>query len=281
MPFKSHQGGPLSTLLSARSMAGTPSTGDKLGTTCHSSSMALSDMQTTMSSSPTTATTSQSISTNDIPPPTLSETDYWKAWTTWQTSCAELVEATESHAVERLPFIVRAWSSFSGLYHPRHILVDKPDDQSSRWSSATNNASQYLLLQLEEPCIVRAIHFGKFYKPHVCNLKEFKVFVGMTPESMIQVAHAGLHNDDIGETFTLRFHSPVNHLLFVARYVKIVPLMTWSAGFNYSIWHVSLLGLRGTNAPSRHRLLIPCYQHHWMLFLLLLVLMHFIRNPVN
>jgi len=41
---------------------------------------------------------------------------------------------------------------------------------------------------------------------HVCNLKEFKVFGGISPDNMIEILHAGLRNDDEAETF------PVNNM---------------------------------------------------------------------
>lgn len=41
-----------------------------------------------------------------------------------------------------LPYTVEAWSSYSANYHPRNILLDKPTDQASRWSSGSNNQVQ-------------------------------------------------------------------------------------------------------------------------------------------
>ena len=61
----------------------------------------------------------------------------------------------------------------------RNILEDKPNDQSSRWSSDTSTPPQYLILKIEpRPAIVTSISFGKYEKAHVCNLKRFKVFGG-------------------------------------------------------------------------------------------------------
>ena len=46
---------------------------------------------------------------------------------------------------------------------------------------------QFLVLKLENPSIVHTITFGKFEKMHVCNLKKFKVYGGLTDENMIEL----------------------------------------------------------------------------------------------
>ena len=42
---------------------------------------------------------------------------------------------------------------------------------------------------------------------HVCNLKEFKVYGGLTPNNMIELLHSGLKNDCETETFALKYKS--------------------------------------------------------------------------
>uniref|UniRef100_A0A3B5BEF2 Muskelin N-terminal domain-containing protein n=1 Tax=Stegastes partitus TaxID=144197 RepID=A0A3B5BEF2_9TELE len=86
-----------------------------------------------------------------------------------------------------LTFSVFKWSSYSSTYLPENILVDKPNDQSSRWSSESNYPPQFLILKLERPAIVQSITFGKYEKTHVCNLKKFKVFGGMSEENMTEL----------------------------------------------------------------------------------------------
>ncbi|KNC74502.1 hypothetical protein SARC_12954, partial [Sphaeroforma arctica JP610] len=49
--------------------------------------------------------------------------------------------------------------------------------------------------------IVHTITFGKYSKKHICNLKEFKVYGGMSEEGMIMILHSGLNNDDELEQF--------------------------------------------------------------------------------
>jgi muskelin len=58
---------------------------------------------------------------------------------------------------------------------------------------------------------------------HPCNVKEFKIFVGATLDSLKEVLHSGLKNDAVPETFQLR-HTNNGGVLFPVRFVKIVPL---------------------------------------------------------
>lgn len=46
---------------------------------------------------------------------------------------------------------------------------------------------QFLILKMERPAIVQSITFGKYEKTHVCNLKKFKVFGGMSEENMTEL----------------------------------------------------------------------------------------------
>ncbi|KAL0956651.1 hypothetical protein HGRIS_002783 [Hohenbuehelia grisea] len=73
-------------------------------------------------------------------------------------------------------------------------------------------------------------------------MKEFKVYVGMAEESMIEVLHGGLRNDSIPETFQLR-HMNKAGVCFTTQYVKIMPLSAHGQSFHTSIWHVSMLGI--------------------------------------
>ncbi|ORY63700.1 hypothetical protein LY90DRAFT_230776 [Neocallimastix californiae] len=142
--------------------------------------------------------------------------------------------------IEKLKYSIHAWSSHSASYHPKNIMVNKPQDQSSRWSSNSNNHMQYITIKLDKMSIVKTITFGKYYKVHVCNLKEFKVYGGLTPNNMIELLHSGLKNDCETETFTLKYKS--NDIVFPCLYIKIVPLVAWGTNFNFSIWYVELKG---------------------------------------
>ncbi|OUM65195.1 hypothetical protein PIROE2DRAFT_7825 [Piromyces sp. E2] len=131
---------------------------------------------------------------------------------------------------EKLKYSIHDWSSHSASYHPKNIMVNKPQDQGSRWSSNSNNHMQYITVKLDKMSV--AIH--------VCNLKEFKVYGGLTPNNMIELLHSGLKNDCETETFTLKHKS--NDIIFPCLYIKIVPLVAWGTNFNFSIWYVELKG---------------------------------------
>ncbi|KAI9353852.1 Muskelin N-terminus-domain-containing protein [Obelidium mucronatum] len=141
-----------------------------------------------------------------------------------------------------LAYDVAAWSSHSATYHPRHIKTNRPADQSSRWSSGSNNQLQHVTLKLDRIAVVQTITFGKYHKVHVCNLKEFKVYGGLSLNNMAELLHAGLRNDTEPETFSLKHK--VNDVVFPCQYIKIVPHLAWGPNFNFSIWFVELKGLQ-------------------------------------
>ncbi|OLY81966.1 Muskelin [Smittium mucronatum] len=93
-----------------------------------------------------------------------------------------------------LPYEIYSWSSFSANYFPHNIICSKPTEQESRWSTSANDNRQFITLRLERPALI----------PHVCNLREFKVFSGMSPDKMVEVLHSGLRNDDKDEIITIK-----------------------------------------------------------------------------
>lgn len=142
-----------------------------------------------------------------------------------------------------LPYTISQCSAHSGRYIAENILVDSPMDQSSRWSGAyPGNAKQWIILRLETLVVLKSITFGKFYKPHPCNMKEFKLFVGVNEEHMSEVLHSGLKNDSISETFPIK-HVNKAGVCFPTRYVKIVPFSAHGQSFHTSIWHVAMTGI--------------------------------------
>ncbi|RKO92671.1 Muskelin N-terminus-domain-containing protein, partial [Blyttiomyces helicus] len=151
----------------------------------------------------------------------------------------------------RLKYDVQSWSSHSASYHPRNIMANKPQDQSSRWSSGSNNQMQFITVKFERLSVVHTITFGKYHKVHVCNLKEFKVFGGLTPTNMIELLHSGLRNDSEPETFSLKHKA--NDVIFPCQYIKIVPLLAWGANFNFSIWYVELRGISNPEYVEKTR----------------------------
>ncbi|KAG7169261.1 Muskelin-like [Homarus americanus] len=145
-----------------------------------------------------------------------------------------------SDNTQPLKYSIHKFSTYSSNYVPENILEDKPNDQASRWSSDSNNPPQFLILKLEQPAVLKTITFGKYEKTHVCNIKKFRVYGGLSDDNMILLLESGLKNDTVPETFLLK-HTVSGHQ-FPVRFVKIVPLQSWGSTFNFSIWHVGLRG---------------------------------------
>ncbi|KAI8326736.1 Muskelin N-terminus-domain-containing protein, partial [Choanephora cucurbitarum] len=99
---------------------------------------------------------------------------------------------------EPLPYTIHDHSSYSGPYHPRNICVNEPTEQSSR---------------------------------HVCNLKEFKVYGGLSPDNMNELLHKGLTDDNKPELFPMRYtyNDVVKSFLF--NISKSPPLATFAFGY--------------------------------------------------
>ncbi|KAI9257656.1 muskelin 1, intracellular mediator kelch motif-containing protein, isoform CRA_a [Sporodiniella umbellata] len=144
-----------------------------------------------------------------------------------------------------LQYTIHSYSSHSGSYHPYNISVDDPLEQSSRWSSGSHDQTQYVTLELEKPVVACEITFGKFHRPHVCNLKEFKIYGGMDLENLNEILHKGLNNNTQAENFPLRY--TYKDLIFPVKYIKISPISTFGTSFNYSIWFVEIKGIQDEN----------------------------------
>ncbi|XP_014296993.1 muskelin [Microplitis demolitor] len=134
-------------------------------------------------------------------------------------------------------------SSYSPTYLPENILVDKPQDQSSRWSSDHDHYPQYLVLKLPRPSIVKSLTFGKFEKALVCNIKKFIIFGGMEHENMTELLKGSLKNDSVAETFEIKHKIGMDDIYYPIRYIKIMPIQSWGPSFNFSIWYVRLTGI--------------------------------------
>lgn len=103
-----------------------------------------------------------------------------------------LIVPTGRKSFVKLDYKIHEFSGHSSNYTAEHILEDHPNDQSSRWSSLTNDQNQFVMLKLERPSLVRTITFGKFFKTHVCNLKEFRVMAGSSVNNLFEVVHSGI-----------------------------------------------------------------------------------------
>lgn len=68
---------------------------------------------------------------------------------------------------------------------------------------------------------------------HPCNVKEFKIYIGLTEDHLTEVLHSGLKNDGVSETFALR-HVNSAGVRIPTRFLKIVPL-SYVDRFSFSL----------------------------------------------
>ncbi|KAF5383443.1 hypothetical protein D9757_006088 [Collybiopsis confluens] len=141
-------------------------------------------------------------------------------------------------------YTVVGCSSFSNHFFPENILIDDPSNSKSRWTTGVQRSENghWIMLALEKLSILKSITFGKFHNIHPCNMKEFKVYVGLTQENMTEVLYSSLRNDPIRESFSIRHQNTAGHY-FPTRFVKIEPLSVHGQSFNTSIWNVTLTGI--------------------------------------
>jgi hypothetical protein len=58
---------------------------------------------------------------------------------------------------------------------------------------------------------------------HPCNMKDFKVYIGITEQNLVEVLHGALKNDTTPEAFPIRYVNNAQ-VCFPTCYVKIIPL---------------------------------------------------------
>ncbi|KAF7305989.1 Muskelin-N domain-containing protein [Mycena chlorophos] len=144
-----------------------------------------------------------------------------------------------------LTYTIAASTPHSGPYRPENVLVDNPHEQGSRWSGGPpeSGLAQWLLLRLDTLAVVQSITFGKFMNPHPCNMKDFKVLVGATEDTLTEVLSGVLKNEGQAESFDIR-HVNAEGIVTPCRYIKVMPLSSHGNSFHVSIWHVALKGIR-------------------------------------
>ncbi|EPT00275.1 hypothetical protein FOMPIDRAFT_1123063 [Fomitopsis schrenkii] len=119
------------------------------------------------------------------------------------------IRSAEMSTVQ-LGYNITGCSDHSGQFVAEKILEDTPLDLTSRWSSGVSFK--------ESPDIK---HWVLLWHP--CNMKEFKLYVGMSEDNLTEVLHASLNNDTVKEMFSLQ-HSTDTGVCLPTRYVKIEPL---------------------------------------------------------
>lgn len=105
-----------------------------------------------------------------------------------------------SQTFKNLNFTIDSWSSYISHFHPSNILIDN-NSTVSKWSVDFKTQSEYVILKLEKPSIVKSITFGKFKDP--TNMKEFKVYAGLDANEFVEILHSWLSYDNEYESFTV------------------------------------------------------------------------------
>lgn len=87
------------------------------------------------------------------------------------------------------------------------------------------------------PSAIGQITFGKYCRSHPCNVREFKIYVGQSPDirNMSLVHWGGLKNDASAETFDVCYKDK-NGVVLPCEYICIEPISAHSSNYNVSIW---------------------------------------------
>jgi muskelin len=116
----------------------------------------------------------------------------------------------------------------SGGYVAEHILVDHPQDQSSRWSvPALGMRNRPWVLSFKNVgFLLSTVHITdrKIALARPCNMREFEIYAGFTEDNMIEVIHGGLKNDPVPETFHIEDKDAIS-VCYPTRYVEVVPIL--------------------------------------------------------
>ncbi|KAK4054099.1 hypothetical protein OIV83_001124 [Microbotryomycetes sp. JL201] len=141
---------------------------------------------------------------------------------------------------------------------------------------------QYITVELHKPSIVHKIGFGKYQKVHPCNLFEFTVAGGMSPDPryMEPLLYAGLRNDTNKELFDLPTTvegTDGTSAPLPCRYIRIEALSAHSANYNVSIWH---LWLEGVSDTDQLEVALKAYDEHREQTTTHLILAHLRRSSL-
>jgi hypothetical protein len=150
----------------------------------------------------------------------------------------------------KLKYSIYEFSSCNEKYPPHNVLHNRPTDQGSRWTTQFIDQSQFLTIQLEKKAVIKSLVFGKFHKPHVCNLREFRVLAGMTPDKMVEVFHGGLENNTEMETIALSYRTK-NGAILPVRFLKIIPHASYQKDFPYSVWYLEVHGIADSHVVDQ------------------------------
>ncbi|GAA5827271.1 hypothetical protein JCM3770_005992, partial [Rhodotorula araucariae] len=165
----------------------------------------------------------------------------------------------------RLAYSVDSASGVYASFHPDNILVDNPQSDTSRWTAPPpdhrpagrtrrRRDPEWILLKLASTALVSHIGFAKTAKPHPCNLADFTLWGGLSPDplAMEPLLDATLKNDASPERFRLPVSlgdpAAATAAPLPIRYLKIDCHGAANAAYSISIWHVWLEGFLPTSS---------------------------------
>ncbi|GAA5988104.1 hypothetical protein JCM10908_002064 [Rhodotorula pacifica] len=181
---------------------------------------------------------------------------------------------------QRLSYSVHSASGYHASFLPAHITADKPNDDNSRWtapspedrrmqarkaalvgtadSASSSNKSaagkerrrapEWITVELNHIALVKTIGFGKTTKPHPCNLAEFTLWGGLSPDplAMEPLLEGSLKNDASTETFELPIQigelESASTTPLPVKFLRIDCHVAANANYSISIWHLFLEG---------------------------------------
>ncbi|GAA6020449.1 hypothetical protein JCM11491_000250 [Sporobolomyces phaffii] len=212
----------------------------------------------------------------------------------------------------RLSYSIHSVSGYNSAYPPEKVLVDRPADDSSRWTtptpeerrkerkacaaahsppvSAAPNArvplekgeSEWIIIELDQVSFVRHVGFSKTTKAHPCNLAEFSISGGLSADPLTMeplVRTASLKNDANPEKFPLPVEvqdGARESAAFPVKYLKIDCHEAANASYSVSIWHIFLEG--HLLLPPLDSLALESLTHHKETTTAHLVLAHLRRS---
>ncbi|GAA5913327.1 hypothetical protein JCM8208_005210 [Rhodotorula glutinis] len=179
----------------------------------------------------------------------------------------------------RLSYSIHSTSGVYASFHPDHIRTDNPHSDTSRWTApppdhrrnTTTSTTvgtkrrrdpEWIILELDDTALVRTIGFGKTSKPHPCNLADFTLWGGLSPDplAMEPLLDSTLKNDANPEHFSLPISLPSGGggttttssqtAPLPVRYLKIDCHVAANAAYSISIWHVWLEGYLASSSSS-------------------------------
>ncbi|GAA5914183.1 uncharacterized protein JCM6883_000764 [Sporobolomyces salmoneus] len=213
-------------------------------------------------------------------------------------------------APKRLSYSIHSASGYVSPFPPEKILVDCPSDDASRWTTPTPDArkkerqqfekslaagsangspkppleqgeSEWIMIELDQVSLVQSVGFGKAVKAHPCNLAEFSIFGGLSPDpaSMERLLDGLLKNDTNTQKFRLQIglaREGKEQAPLPIKYIRIECHEAVNVTYSIAIWHLFLEG--STLTPPLDTIAIDSLAHHEEATTAHLILAHLRRS---